>query len=90
MSPRRENRKMLENPSDPAASAGTGPFLMAGYCIMGQQSFIELGKCIADAMKAVQHTEVVLTPQSSNFSKVGVGALGVSMKSNSLSELLAL
>ncbi len=28
-------------------------------------------------------TEVVRTPHSSNFSKVGVGALGVSMNSNS-------
>lgn len=30
-----------------------------------------------------RHTEVVRTPQSSNFSKVGVGAFGVSMNSNS-------
>lgn len=36
------------------------------------------------------HTEVVLTPQSSNFSKVGVGAFGVSMNSKSLSEPLTL
>jgi hypothetical protein len=35
-------------------------------------------------------TEVVFTPQSSNFSNVGVAALGVSMNSNSLSEPLTL
>lgn len=35
-------------------------------------------------------TEVVFTPHSSNFSNVGVGALGVSMNSNSLSEPLML
>lgn len=35
-------------------------------------------------------TEVVLTPHSSNFSKEGVGALGVSMNSNSDSEPLVL
>jgi hypothetical protein len=35
-------------------------------------------------------TEVVFTPQSSNFSNVGVAALGVSMNSNSLSEPLML
>lgn len=35
-------------------------------------------------------TEVVFTPQSSNFSIVGVAALGVSMNSNSLSEPLTL
>lgn len=35
-------------------------------------------------------TEVVLTPHSSNFSKVGVLAAGVSMNSKSLSELLTL
>lgn len=34
--------------------------------------------------------DVVLTPHSSNFSKVGVGAFGVSMNSNSLSEPLVL
>jgi hypothetical protein len=39
---------------------------------------------------ACAHTDVVLTPHSSNFSKVGVGALGVSMNSNSLSEPLVL
>lgn len=33
---------------------------------------------------------MVFTPQSSNFSNVGVGALGVSMNSNSLSEPLTL
>ena len=53
---------------------------------IGQQNSIELRRCIADAMKVVQRTEVVLTPQSSNFSNVGVGAFGVSMNSNSLSE----
>lgn len=41
-------------------------------------------------MEVIQHTEVVLTPQSSNFSNVGVGALGVSINSNSLSEPLTL
>jgi hypothetical protein len=35
-------------------------------------------------------TEVVRTPHSSNFSKVGVGALGVSINSNSDSLPLAL
>ena len=35
-------------------------------------------------------TEVVFTPHSSNFSNVGVGAFGVSMNSNSLSEPLVL
>ena len=44
-------------------------------------------KCRCNAM---QLTAVVLTPQSSNFSNVGVGALGVSMNSNSLSEPLTL
>jgi hypothetical protein len=39
---------------------------------------------------AKQLTAVVLTPHSSNFSNVGVGALGVSMNSNSLSEPLML
>jgi hypothetical protein len=38
----------------------------------------------------IRLTDVVLTPHSSNFSKVGVGALGVSMNSNSLSEPLTL
>jgi hypothetical protein len=38
----------------------------------------------------MQLTAVVLTPHSSNFSNVGVGALGVSMNSNSLSEPLTL
>jgi hypothetical protein len=41
-------------------------------------------------MRMRTHTEVVLTPHSSNFSNVGVGALGVSMNSNSLSEPLTL
>lgn len=36
------------------------------------------------------HTEVVRTPHSSNFSKEGVGALGVSINSNSDSEPLVL
>lgn len=35
-------------------------------------------------------TDVVRTPQSSNFSNWGVGALGVSINSNSLSEPFAL
>lgn len=37
-----------------------------------------------------RRTEVVRTPHSSNFSKEGVGALGVSMNSNSDSEPLVL
>ncbi len=39
---------------------------------------------------ACAHTDVVLTPHSSNFSNVGVGALEISMNSNSLSEPLLL
>ena len=45
---------------------------------------------MADGDGARILTEVVLTPHSSNFSNVGVGALGVSMNSNSLSEPLTL
>jgi hypothetical protein len=77
----------LENPSVPAASAGRGAFLIAGYCFSYQQSPIEFHEgveCVAGAVDVL--TEVVFTPQSSNFSNVGVGALGVAMNSNSLSE----
>jgi hypothetical protein len=42
------------------------------------QSTIQIGSGIL--------TDVVRTPQSSNFSNLGVGALGVSINSNSLSE----
>jgi hypothetical protein len=42
------------------------------------QSTVHIGSSIL--------TDVVRTPQSSNFSNWGVGALGVSINSNSLSE----
>lgn len=58
---------------------------MEGYCLAENQTL----RWVQTNM-AARLTEVVLTPQSSNFSKVGVGALGVSMNSNSLSEPLAL
>jgi hypothetical protein len=32
---------MLENPSEPAASAGRGAFLIAGYYKIYEQSFID-------------------------------------------------
>jgi hypothetical protein len=55
----------------------------------GQQKCV---KCVvdADAVAEGELTEVVLTPQSSNFSNVGVEAFGVSMNSKSLSEPLVL
>jgi len=55
--------------------------ILAGAC---QQRSIGLVAALGDL------TDVVRTPHSSNFSKVGVGALGVSMNSNSDSLPLAL
>jgi hypothetical protein len=49
-----------------------------------------LKSCLGGQAVWGELTEVVLTPQSSNFSNVGVAALGVSMNSNSLSEPLML
>lgn len=44
---------------------------------------LKLGLRLRRAWGCGKHTEVVLTPHSSNFSNEGVGALGVSMNSNS-------
>jgi hypothetical protein len=90
----REKRRMFEKLSLPGPSAGRGAFLMAGYCsiYISIYPIDSCGStdCIADGCDWLIHTEVVLTPQSSNFSKDGIGALGVSMNSNSLSEPLTL
>lgn len=90
MKARREKSNTLENPSDPPASAGRGAFFIDGYCdrcckyayseAAGQSSKIQFNSC-----RNVL-TDVVRTPQSSNFSNLGDGALGVSINSNSLSE----
>jgi hypothetical protein len=90
----REMRRMLEKLSLPGPSAGRGAFLIAGNCSQ-ISAFLQLRSatnidCFAHSCASLPHTEVVLTPHSSNFSKVGVGALGVSMNSNSLSEPLTL
>lgn len=45
---------------------------------------------VEDELGREEPTEVVRTPHSSNFSKEGVGAFGVSMNSNSDSEPLVL
>ena len=57
--------------------------------LLGRQKCVQ---CVvdADAFAEGELTEVVLTPQSSNFSNVGVEAFGVSMNSKSLSEPLVL
>jgi hypothetical protein len=90
----REKRRMLEKLSLPAPSAGRGAFLIAGYCAKllayTQSKSATAQIALQIVVAACSHTDVVLTPHSSNFSKVGVGALGVSMNSNSLSEPLVL
>jgi hypothetical protein len=87
-------RRMLEKLSLPGPSAGRGAFLIAGYCAKllayTQSKTATAQIALQIVVAACAHTDVVLTPHSSNFSKVGVGALGVSMNSNSLSEPLVL
>jgi hypothetical protein len=90
----RAMRRMFEKLSLPGPSAGKGAFLIAGYCAKllayTQSKSATAQIALRIVVAACAHTDVVLTPHSSNFSKVGVGALGVSMNSKSLSEPLVL
>lgn len=97
---RRPKRRRLEKVSFPGPSAGRGAFLIAGYyrsqSVSQSASHGSMDLCAIDRKEwqisamPCKHTEVVLTPHSSTFSNVGVGAAGVSMNSNSDSEPLAL
>lgn len=83
---------MLEKLSAPGPSAGRGAFLIAGYynvqLVWPNKYALQIK--LQESSRCGRLTDVVLTPHSSNFSKVGAETFGVSINSKSLSATLAL